>query len=227
MDPREAGGIKRELGGGTVVVVDSDLDVESEGRSKRVVLVASMPSTLKLVAIPCRRWGVGKTRLTISTNKFREKSRGRVYSSRRKTSSLSVTMSSAEHNFSGALATWKGVTHILVFVRFSQPSRYPAINLHELQKTLDAQGVEVVENQKENVLSRKSLSERTKGQCGSILLEHWRCSSMATPTSRPRRPFAYIHGLQNSRRFLMMRKSTLSRGSLKVDLEFHHTLFQF
>ncbi|KIM69039.1 hypothetical protein SCLCIDRAFT_1208454, partial [Scleroderma citrinum Foug A] len=53
-------------------------------------------------------------------------------------------MSSAEHNFSGALATWK------------------AINLHELQKTLDAQGVEVVENQKENVLSRKSLSERTK-----------------------------------------------------------------
>ncbi|KAF9231653.1 CASP C terminal-domain-containing protein [Melanogaster broomeanus] len=54
-------------------------------------------------------------------------------------------MSSADqHNFSGALATWK------------------AISLHELQKTLDAQGVEIVENQKENVLSRKGLAERTK-----------------------------------------------------------------
>lgn len=53
-------------------------------------------------------------------------------------------MSSTEHNFSGALATWK------------------AINLHELQKTLDAQGIEIVENQKENVLSRKGLAERTK-----------------------------------------------------------------
>ncbi|KAH0827413.1 CASP C terminal-domain-containing protein [Lanmaoa asiatica] len=36
------------------------------------------------------------------------------------------------------------------------------INLHELQKALDAQGIEVVENQKENVLSRKGLAERTK-----------------------------------------------------------------
>ncbi|KAL4074255.1 CASP C terminal-domain-containing protein [Scleroderma yunnanense] len=53
-------------------------------------------------------------------------------------------MSAAEYNFSGALTTWK------------------AINFHELQKTLDAQGVEVVENQKENVLSRKGLSEKTK-----------------------------------------------------------------
>ncbi|KAH7888488.1 CASP C terminal-domain-containing protein [Phlebopus sp. FC_14] len=53
-------------------------------------------------------------------------------------------MASTEHNFSGALATWK------------------AINLHELQKTLDTQGIEVVENQKENVLARKSLAERTK-----------------------------------------------------------------
>ncbi|KAI6157475.1 CASP C terminal-domain-containing protein [Pisolithus tinctorius] len=53
-------------------------------------------------------------------------------------------MSSTEHNFSGALATWKSV------------------NLHELQKTLDAQGIEIVENQKENVLSRKGLAERTK-----------------------------------------------------------------
>ncbi|KAF8555300.1 hypothetical protein OG21DRAFT_1411064 [Imleria badia] len=49
-----------------------------------------------------------------------------------------------QHNFSGALATWKG------------------IKLHELQKTLDAQGIEIVENQKENVVSRKGLAERTK-----------------------------------------------------------------
>jgi len=39
----------------------------------------------------------------------------------------------------------------------------PGIDLHELQKTLDAQGIEIVENQKENVLSRKGLAERTKG----------------------------------------------------------------
>ena len=37
------------------------------------------------------------------------------------------------------------------------------INLSELQKTLDAQGVELVENQKESMVSRKALSERTKG----------------------------------------------------------------
>ncbi|KAG9316284.1 CASP C terminal-domain-containing protein [Chiua virens] len=49
-----------------------------------------------------------------------------------------------QQNFSGALVTWKG------------------INLHEFQKTLDAQGLEIVENQKENVVSRKGLAERTK-----------------------------------------------------------------
>jgi len=57
MDPREAGGTKRELGNGTVVVVDSDLDTESEGRRMRVVFVASMLNPLKLVAISCRRCG--------------------------------------------------------------------------------------------------------------------------------------------------------------------------
>lgn len=40
---------------------------------------------------------------------------------------------------------------------------YIDINLAELQKTLDAQGVEVVQNQKESVLGRKSLADRTKG----------------------------------------------------------------
>ncbi|KAJ8588870.1 hypothetical protein M405DRAFT_819013 [Rhizopogon salebrosus TDB-379] len=53
-------------------------------------------------------------------------------------------MSGAEHNFSGALATWK------------------EIKLHELQKTLDAQGIEIVDNQKESVLGRKQLADRTK-----------------------------------------------------------------
>ncbi|OCH92318.1 hypothetical protein OBBRIDRAFT_833541 [Obba rivulosa] len=50
----------------------------------------------------------------------------------------------AEQNFSGALATWK------------------EISLSELQKTLDAQGIELVENQKESVVGRKALADRTK-----------------------------------------------------------------
>ncbi|KAI0733144.1 CASP C terminal-domain-containing protein [Fomitopsis betulina] len=53
-------------------------------------------------------------------------------------------MASTEQNFSGALATWKD------------------INLSELQKTLDAQGIELVENQKESVVGRKALADRTK-----------------------------------------------------------------
>ncbi|KII92832.1 hypothetical protein PLICRDRAFT_172872 [Plicaturopsis crispa FD-325 SS-3] len=53
-------------------------------------------------------------------------------------------MSSAEQNFSGALATWR------------------SINLAELQKTLDAQGIELVENQKESVVGRKGLADKTK-----------------------------------------------------------------
>ncbi|KAI0697242.1 CASP C terminal-domain-containing protein [Cytidiella melzeri] len=50
----------------------------------------------------------------------------------------------ADHNFSGALATWKD------------------IDLSELQKTLDAQGIEIVENQKESLVGRKALADRTK-----------------------------------------------------------------
>ncbi|KAI0063715.1 hypothetical protein BV25DRAFT_1824286 [Artomyces pyxidatus] len=53
-------------------------------------------------------------------------------------------MASSEQNFSGALTTWK------------------QINLLELQKTLDAQGLEVVENQKESVVGRKALADKTK-----------------------------------------------------------------
>ncbi|KIM91916.1 hypothetical protein PILCRDRAFT_57062 [Piloderma croceum F 1598] len=50
----------------------------------------------------------------------------------------------AETNFSGALATWK------------------TINLSDLQITLDAQGFEVVQNQKESLVGRKALADRTK-----------------------------------------------------------------
>ncbi|KAF4567546.1 hypothetical protein EYR40_006547 [Pleurotus pulmonarius] len=50
----------------------------------------------------------------------------------------------AEQNFSGALETWK------------------YISLSELQKTLDAQGVELVDQQKESVVGRKALADKTK-----------------------------------------------------------------
>ncbi|KAI0001319.1 CASP C terminal-domain-containing protein [Russula compacta] len=53
-------------------------------------------------------------------------------------------MSLSEQNFSSALETWKN------------------IDLSELQKTLDAQGIEVVENQKESVVGRKALADKTK-----------------------------------------------------------------
>lgn len=42
------------------------------------------------------------------------------------------------------------------------------INLSELQKTLDAQGIELVENQKESVVGRKALADRTKGRKGRL-----------------------------------------------------------
>ncbi|KAF7321700.1 Golgi membrane protein [Mycena kentingensis (nom. inval.)] len=53
-------------------------------------------------------------------------------------------MSAETTNFSGALATWK------------------EINLAELQKTLDAQGIQLVDNQKESVVGRKALADKTK-----------------------------------------------------------------
>jgi hypothetical protein len=63
-------------------------------------------------------------------------------------------------------------THSMNFVR----SRLaPDINLSELQKTLDAQGIEVVENQKESVVGRKALADKTKGK-GYISPFHNACS---------------------------------------------------
>nr|ODN99957.1 homeobox protein cut-like [Cryptococcus depauperatus CBS 7855] len=50
----------------------------------------------------------------------------------------------ADQNFSAALVTWK------------------EINLSELQKSLDKTAVEVVENQKENLVGRKKLAEQTR-----------------------------------------------------------------
>lgn len=37
------------------------------------------------------------------------------------------------------------------------------IQLSELQRTLDAQGIEVVDNQKESMVGRKALADKTKG----------------------------------------------------------------
>ncbi len=72
-------------------------------------------------------------------------------------------MSSTEHNFSGALATWRGTSiifqqSIILTTLVSQD-----INLSELQKSLDAQGIELVDNQKESVVGRKALADKTKG----------------------------------------------------------------
>lgn len=44
------------------------------------------------------------------------------------------------------------------------------VNLSELQKTLDTQGIELVENQKESVVGRKALADKTKGSCSEDAL---------------------------------------------------------
>ena len=44
----------------------------------------------------------------------------------------------------------------------------PDIDLTSLQKTLDAQGLELVENQKESLVGRKALADRTKGATLSL-----------------------------------------------------------
>ncbi|KAK9899091.1 hypothetical protein P389DRAFT_43741 [Cystobasidium minutum MCA 4210] len=51
---------------------------------------------------------------------------------------------SSEPTFSAALTVWKD------------------INLGDLQKTLDAQGLEIIDNQKENMMGRKKLAEQTR-----------------------------------------------------------------
>jgi hypothetical protein len=70
------------------------------------------------------------------------------------------------------------------------------INLSELQKTLDSQGLEVVENQKESVVGRKALADKTKGKLSNLF------------ASKYMSPFSG----QTSRRYPMRRRSTHSRA---------------
>lgn len=49
-------------------------------------------------------------------------------------------------DFSGALSAWQD------------------INLSGMQPTLDAQGVQLVQNQKDSLVGRKALADRTKGE---------------------------------------------------------------
>ena len=72
-------------------------------------------------------------------------------------------MASLETNFSAALATWKG-TVIARRVNCLAHISPLEINLSELQKTLDVQGEELVDSQKESLVGRKALAEKTKGQ---------------------------------------------------------------
>lgn len=77
----------------------------------------------------------------------------------------------AEQNFSAALATWKGErfshlvptasSHLNTFELLT--CFYIEINLSELQKNLDTTAVELVDNQKENLIGRKKLAEQTRG----------------------------------------------------------------
>ena len=83
-------------------------------------------------------------------------------------------------NFAAALDTWR------------------AINLQELQKKLDGQGIEIVDNQKEGLLGRKALADKTKG------------SWYATASDRGR-SFE-----QTLRSFLTLRNWSLSKDCSKV-----------
>jgi hypothetical protein len=85
--------------------------------------------------------------------------------------------------------------YLTLFVYRKSSHIAPDINLFELQKTLDAQGVEVVENQKESVVGRKALADKTKGK-------------NIHPFSTTRVPTLG----QTSRRCPMKRRSTPSRA---------------
>lgn len=85
------------------------------------------------------------------------------------TDRLSSIMASSS-NFAAALETWC------------------SINLAELQKKLDGQGIEIVDNQKEGLLGRKALADKTKGASPFETAMHWlnirqNLKSSPTPTS--------------------------------------------
>ena len=48
--------------------------------------------------------------------------------------------------------------------RYRHTADEPEINLSELQKSLDSTALELVENQKENMVGRKKLAEQTRGK---------------------------------------------------------------
>ena len=77
-------------------------------------------------------------------------------------------MAFQETNFSGALATWKGEWSFILTQRDRTDIVFAGIGLSELQKTLDAQGIELVENQKESVVGRKALADKTKGMLPAL-----------------------------------------------------------
>lgn len=81
----------------------------------------------------------------------------------------------ADSSFAHALSVWKGPSPSR-----SLPPRRPlelnphthslaAINLQDLQRTMDAQGLEIVDGSKENLVGRKTLAERTRGPSPSRL----------------------------------------------------------
>lgn len=55
------------------------------------------------------------------------------------------------------------------------------INLSELQKSLDAQGIQLVDNQKESVVGRKILADKTKG---NLAHENWGPALTLSKSSR-------------------------------------------
>jgi hypothetical protein len=56
-----------------------------------------------------------------------------------------------------------GKVLVIINVNFLAYIPLLEINLSELQKTLDVQGEELVDSQKESLVGRKSLAEKTKG----------------------------------------------------------------
>lgn len=80
----------------------------------------------------------------------------------------------ADSSFAHALSVWKGASDLPPSSR-PPPSANPhtrrpsltGINLEDLQRTMDAQGLEIVDGSKENLVGRKNLAERTRGQSRS------------------------------------------------------------
>lgn len=74
------------------------------------------------------------------------------------------------------------------------------IALHDLQRTLDQQGLEIVDNQKENMVGRKALAEKTRGT-----------SLLYTSRKLESRPVDQVQRLQNSERSQMRKRVPSSR----------------